>query len=288
MPDHLVPLYLARQKVRDLHDLEVILRLVALKSDLSNHETRMLVLSSFDSKIFQNLKVRADSGEQFAQTLLSDYEAIWGPIHTPDEEIGLSTTNYIDPKIDIKNYSTDDLENLLKDIGSLDRSGLETSQFYNTEIVIVNWINHWFDFGKGIEVRDVMLERVNDNTYVFHPVRSALDQLAKREFLAGRLNSAFEIIILSHRLNNGWNRAYSKGAVDRLKWVAAKFPKKWDDFIQSTSLPTDDIIGKTYGLSIGSDLLILFLIEVGKGKKAIDIAEGILTQIEADVKGILI
>ena len=286
-PEKLASLYNRQQKKSDWSNSEDIIRLILEYCDLSKLEIRTLICTSYDEQYYDLIENRINLGHIGADELKLEYCSIWGARTKFSSGSGdTSKSVYVVPGVDVSLYSPKNLISLIDDLNGLDRRELKENHYYALEIVISNWIQHWFQAGKGTLILGAILEYAEDKRYLSSSVSKALDTLAESTRVHLSRREAFDVAVLSNRVNNGWSRWYSSGARDRLDWIVEHFLDDWEKYIQETALSTKNTINSTYGITIGQDLLMYFLSKVGQKDLAKAVTTAILTQIEHDVDGL--
>ncbi|WP_417425584.1 ATP-binding protein [Hoeflea sp.] len=253
------------------------LRQAASVSSLCNPEVVALVSTFLDPRVLRALEDRA-KGDVRAKELFDEQIRFLGGKPTDHSDHYRSSTPELEePKPIAPTRDPDNFDAVVADIaGSYDHR-LRRSHFER-------WLNIHKSAGRGKEALDSVRKYFQSNKSAYD-AEDVLDPAVEVSMEVEGRDAAYEWLVKAHIQRHGWQRNWTSRdeVMGRLRFAAMHYPERWKEYIADTAEPQEFYRKRGYGITIGTEYLVVFLLLVGQRKLALRIVDAMVRTIVDEV-----
>lgn len=161
---------------------------------------------------------------------------------------------------------------------------------YATREIWRNWYQHWSSKGFLKDLIGHLIPHIENSEGYSQPIRAILDQLYLDVRKIYGKKKAFDVLVLSHKLNGGWSDWHEseEASLARLTIVAEQYPTRVHEFISLTTAGSPISFDRSNELIIPQSKLVYLLAKSGYVDGAKQLASEMQVLIKSNTRNIAV
>lgn len=282
-PGRLPLLYAHYQRDQSWHYAKTAFENFVEVADLSIPTVRSAVETDLSDNTLRIIRTRADSGDTHARDLYEEQLKFFSVEPGPAEKYE-GTHPTIDIDVDYSSFPPEAYDEFLKFLEDRSSEAFKNNNSIDTRKYAQAWFRHWRDQGRSSELLSLASPWLEDERATTDlEVGGCLGEVFEISLEIEGKDAAYKWMLLDHQRDHGWRTNWSERAEERTKRAAGIYADRWHQFILDTSIRSDPFWALRYGLSVGLELLVLFLLEINQTDLAVAVTERMVSSVEEDV-----
>lgn len=282
-PDRVMPLYIHYQENEEWFYADAALERVIEVGDFSDPAFKALAKTVTTDSALRKMKSRVEEGEKAARELYEKQVQLVGCEPGPEPKFEGSHPE-IGIDIDFAKFLPSEFNNLIAELNGKSSLATKKNRSINDRKYVREWFQYWRSEGRASDLLELATPWLdNEDLSGDFIIGSCLGEAFEASMKIEGKEAAYKWMLLDHIRNQGWSSYYSHRVEERTRRAAEVYKDRWQQFILDTSIPHDDYNLRRYGLSVGREYLVCFLLEVDQHDLAIAVTEAMVSSLEDDV-----